>query len=421
MQFYFVTAPVTLSRANKKLTLTPPPKEQLSAGKIESSYVRCGFVAWEVIHARKLIGHNNVITMLEQPELIKGLPKKILPYDVHGGLISQIATMIDARKARALSRPIRIAIINGFGTMLGDNLIGLSALEILLGKIQEDVKLPIEITLFLAWNSATGVESLASNSPFIKEQHVRSTTIEELSTFDAYWDFSALLTLNGYSRQNLHDFYLNQLAIDAKAIPEDLKIPVIRVSGSAYRETKERFKTLALKTPKIFIQFSASNPARSVPLECQRPFLIKILEATNASIYVADTTGTMTELANENLVTNLGAYTEQSIDKYISVINTCDLVVSVDTFALHIAIGLKKPGIGLFSLSNPGLRLTYAIKMKGFLIPGADALPYWDRHKSDDLWESSEKLYIDAWKKLDFDNIIHFVKQGLDYVTLHSN
>jgi ADP-heptose:LPS heptosyltransferase len=94
-------------------------------------------------------------------------------------------------------------------------------------------------------------------------------------------------------------------------------------------------------------------------------------------------------------------FTRHAIDRYLALISLADRVMTVDSLALHVAMGLNKQGNAYFSLSPPEIRLRYAPQINGYLIPDAQALPYWGKHKSDEAWSEYSALYEQAWERLE--------------------
>ncbi len=414
MQFFYVTKDVTLRYGNRELVLTAPPKELLDRNSLSPAHVRCGFIAWEAIKAREALGTVDAAVILpSHHELLRFLPPMIASSASGGCLFKQLEAIAAGRPAEKRSAPIRIALVNGFGTMLGDNLIGVSALEQALSLYKEKYETPIEVHAFLAWNAIPGAEVILARSPVITYVQAHSATLDELRSFDAYWDFSSLLTMSGYDSVNFQDFYLDHLGIDPSLVGSDRKIPSVRVTKSALKEAQEHLAYRAVKRPLIFMQFKASTDARSVPSVVAEKLVRMVLDHTDSTILCAQTDWLGSHSESSGRVVNLGDWTVGNLDRYVSLLALSDLVVSVDTLALHIAMGLRRPGLGLFALSRPELRLTYAPNIDGFLIPGAETLPYWGKHKGDSKWESLKGFYVTAWNNLDIGMFEAILKRKL--------
>lgn len=392
---------MTLRLPGRALELRSPSSEQQLNGELPLDCIRCGFVAWELIQARQQLESSDVVEIPPQAELERHLPYKIPRRSNSEELMNRLREIIKTKKTQSDNRTLRFALVNGFGTMLGDNLVGLSAMKLVLEKLVSIGEFPIEVDAYLAWNAVPGTEQILDRSGLFCRIAKRSLSLLELKSYDAYWDFSSLLRMDGYDDKNFHDFYLDHLGIDPTEIEEEKKVPKVDVCQSSISETKTHLETLNLSGPTVFLQINASTDARSVPHESAWKLVQAILEKTSAHLVYCATTSFSTDAKYKNRLINLGGWTANDLDRYFAAIYLADAVISVDTLALHVAIGLNKPGIGLFALSNPGSRLVYAKNIDGFLIPGAENLPYWKKHKSDSNWHSAESLYLESWLRLD--------------------
>ncbi len=358
-----------------------------------------------MIQARQQLESSDVVEIPPQAELERHLPYKIPRRSNSEELMNRLREIIKTRKTQSDNRTLRFALVNGFGTMLGDNLVGASAMKHVLDKLESIGEYPIEVDAYLAWNAVPGTEQILDRSGLFCRIEKRSLSLLELKSYDAYWDFSSLLRMEGYDDKNFHDFYLDHLGIDPTEIEEKEKVPKVYICQSRVSETKAYLETRNLSGPTVFLQLNASTDARSIPHESAWKLLQAILEKTSAHLVYCATMSYLTDAKYQNRLINLGGWTANDLDRYFAAIYLADAVISVDTLALHVAIGLNKPGIGLFALSYPNLRLAYAKNIDGFLIPGAENLPYWKKHKSDLNWHSAESLYLESWLRLDLNAV----------------
>ena len=103
--------------------------------------------------------------------------------------------------------------MNGTGTMLGDTVVGASVvLHIYNYLCSKGVNL--EIDVYCAWNARPGVEDIWRQTPGIRNVFDSSPTIAKLREYDAYWDYSNLLRMEGYSTEHFGDFYFNHFGVN---------------------------------------------------------------------------------------------------------------------------------------------------------------------------------------------------------------
>ncbi|MGZ4993984.1 MAG: hypothetical protein ACXV79_07465, partial [Methylobacter sp.] len=130
MQCFYVKNNVTLQLPHKQRELFAPSLEALAALQIPTKNVYCGNIAWEVIHAKQNIGEDGVVTLPMSQEIQRILPPAITPWSAGYNLVMQLQNVIHNRAAEKRDQPVKLALLNGVGTMLGDTLVGSSAVEI---------------------------------------------------------------------------------------------------------------------------------------------------------------------------------------------------------------------------------------------------------------------------------------------------
>lgn len=413
MQFFYVTQDITLRYAGKVLHLVAPPKELLDKKSLSLAHLRCGFIAWEAIKAKEMAGDSAAVILPPHPEILRFLPPQIQPFSLGVDLVEQLRQIRGRRPQESKSKPLRIALINGFGTMLGDNLAGLSALEEIVENLKHSGIGDLDIHAYLAWNAIPGTELILSRSPAIDFVQSHSITLAELRTFDAFWDFSSLLKMNGYDSSNIRQFYLDHLGVNPLSSRIPSKPPAVRIDPDVLSETMVKLETHLGNCPFIFLQLKASTDVRSMPTPFSRRLIEAILASFPVSIVLAQQDFEDSFKGNSGRVLNLGHWTANNLDRYMSLIAISRAVITVDTFALHVAQELGKPGVGLFTVLNPAMRLRTDSRVRGLLIPGAESLPYWGKHKSDGNWSSIKPQYEHAWEQLNLNLILSCIQREL--------
>lgn len=402
MQFFFVKKNVVIKQPCKTKCLWAATTKTISQNCVLADRVYCGFIAWEHLHAQEIIGTKNAC--LIDP---KAINPKLLPYCIRsfndaGNLISQLHPVLKTKQNQFSTR---LALINGTGTMLGDTVVGAAVLINVANYLRSRGIAP-EIDVYCAWNARPGVEGIWEQVPGIGKVYGSSLTIAELRQYDAFWDYSHLLLMEGYSSEHFGDFYFNHFGIDPTQVEPQLKLPSIRFNKQAFTDTKSKLIRHGEGKRLIFIQPEASTKARSMP----EAFLVKLIKQLvrndGCRLVIAGALPKGLSNFDRRQIINLQDFTKDNLDRYLSVIALSDYVISVDTLALHVAMGCNKPGVGLFALSEPSIRLKYSHQITGVLIPDAQTLPYWGKHKSDEHWEVHQASYETAWNQLSILQIV---------------
>lgn len=90
---------------------------------------------------------------------------------------------------------------------------------------------------------------------------------------------------------------------------------------------------------------------------------------------------------------------ENTVQQFISLINMCNIIVTADSLALHIAIGLKKPAIALFFCTPPWEIEDYGIAKK-IASPLLEKHFYTDEYKEELTKSISVEEVINAIREL---------------------
>lgn len=406
MQYFYVKNNVTLQLPHKQRQLCPPSPDQLATQQIPIKNVYCGNIGWEVIHAKQILGEDAVVMLPDTPEIQRLLPPLLNPWSVGGDLAVQVQNIIRARPEAKSHQPIRLALLNGVGTMLGDTLVGSSALEIALPQLTEAVG-TIEVHAILAWNARPGTEHILERSPAVSYVQGHAITLENLCHYDAYWDFSTLLRMEGYNSVPLIDFYLNNLGIAPASISPTDKVPVLRLPTALVLEAKSMLAKISQNRKVILIQGQASTPLRSMPDAFLAQLINDLLKATDACVLLTQPLPDGLSTNYPERIIHLEDWCRLSTDHYLALVIASHALISIDSLAIHAAMAAQIPGVAIFTTLSPSLRLAYAPKLSGMLIPEAATLSTWGKHKTDDHWPNEQLAYNQAWAAMDRHSIIN--------------
>ncbi|MGZ5050779.1 MAG: glycosyltransferase family 9 protein [Methylobacter sp.] len=405
MQFFYVKSNVTLQLPHKRHILEAPSPENLAAQQIPIKNLHCGNIAWEVIHAKETVGEQDAVIQPMTAEIQRLLPPAIVAWTEGNDLITQLQNIIRHRPPEKRHEPIKLALINGVGTMLGDTLVGSTAVEIAARQLTAAIG-PIEIHAYAAWNCRPGVENILARSPAISYVQGSSISLDKLCSYDAYWDFSALLRMEGYNTLPLIDFYLKNLGIDPNSIDAAEKLPALRLLNAVVTEAKSLLTEKSKGRKIVLIQGQASTPIRSMPDAFLARLINDVLTQTDACVLLTQPLPEgLSDTQHERLI-HFENWCKPSVDHYLASVAMANAIISVDSLAIHAASAVRMPGIVIFTTLPPELRLTYAPQLTGMLIPDARNLSTWGKHKHDDNWPNQQLEYNQAWAKIDTGAII---------------
>jgi SAM-dependent methyltransferase len=137
------------------------------------------------------------------------------------------------------------------------------------------------------------------------------------------------------------------------------------------------------------------------------------LNTTDARILLTQPLPKGLSIGCADRVVQLEKWCRLSTDHYLALTIAADVLVSIDSLAIHAASAAKIPGIVIFTTLHPDLRLTYAPHLTGLMLPGAATLKTWGKHKTDDNWPEEQVTYNQAWEAMDRTSILDAVKSVL--------
>lgn len=261
---------------------------------------------------------------------------------------------------------IKVFIVNGMGTGLGDGMIGLAALNIFYKKLQKKYK---KIIIDLGQPSVIGDkahQALYNQETIINSYSYLPITVEKLLDYDLIVDNSAMIIRENFPNNNMMDFYLENLGIDPASVPAEEKKIHIKKSELAERILDIPLKVLREQDQRlILLHLSASTPLRSMPRHLIKKAIKKIVEADHRNHVI---TWENIDDVKKDIDAHLGphksrhtnlSFKNYGFDFYTNLISRVDAVVSVDTSAYHIASAFEIPCVTIFQSIDPKIRVAY--------------------------------------------------------------
>jgi hypothetical protein len=412
---FYVLKDSKIEQPGKQAVFLAPSEAALQSVQIDSDHIYTGPLPWDMWQLRHHFGEGHVVTLPIRRVPLHELPPRLLPPSHAGDVVAQLKFHLSKRGRLPLTRPIRLALFNGTGTMLGDTLIGLSAFHLVATHIKKEFP-SIEVDALLAWNARPGVSEIASGNVHITSVHHQTITLRQFCQYDAYWDFSSLLALPGYNTMPLFDFYIEQFGSSPNAIPFTDKTTQLPLDVVLRADACNVLNSHRGTSPFLLVQATASNPLRSIPDDAMLALLRAAAHAGHWHPVVLNPLPKNTPDSLRHGVLDLSQWSAQSIAHCFALIAEIPAVVSVDTLAIHVAGALGKPGVALFTTIDPELRVKYTPSLTGLLIPGARKLPAWGAHKPGKDWLEMEPAYQTAWAQVKWEEILESLKIKLEQV-----
>ncbi len=291
-------------------------------------------------------------------------------------------------------KKIRVAIINGMGGGIGDNIVGMSALNIFYDRLMRHFD-EVEIGIFTLRPRAIPI---LKQETIVNEIYLMPSPIELLFNYDAYIDLSRMTGWPIF-RQEMVDFYLQAMSIDPKSVAPEQKRCFVKINERVKQEIDMYIKALKTSRRKLllFHPFS-SAPIRSIPKEIIPQILRDLIKQTDYLIISVH----RLEFSHPRLVC-LDHLSRFGFDYYAYIVSQMDAIITVDTATYHIADAFSIPTVVLFTSIPPEHRISYYPFVEGILI-GGEKEPLLYKHASAD--KKDLNLFEKYWYELKIETIL---------------
>lgn len=300
-------------------------------------------------------------------------------------------------------KDVNILIINGFVSGIGDNLIGLRALEIFHDKYKDK------------FNSIR-YEIYNENWMRVKDTIVRYGLVSNildfpqpassLAMYDAMIDLDNVHMWQEFATMPMIDCFLLILGIDPSSVDRKDKKLSIPINKFYLDDLAPVFDGIRFKNnkPLLLFQYESSAKIRGITDKSIVSSIIKkLINSSDFNIVI------LSDLDISSYKLYKMKPFSKTLDHYFTIIKNVDYVLTTDTSAYHIADAFNKPTVALFTSINPKLRTSYYDYVTPIYLPGTDNNPifgYFDSNRQEHL-DYVNKL----WKSIKVDEIIKIFKE----------
>ena len=300
----------------------------------------------------------------------------------------------------------KIAINNGFGSSLGDSMIGITAFKSVYPILKEHLQ-NVEIDIIMGWTHDESVVGLYEQVPEFSRFIKQNCTLADLSSYQAVFDFYGLLKLPNYGKIPVVDWCMMWMGLDISNISSRDKRNSIYIPIDAGLEIETLLGEFDGKT--ILLNQAASVDLRSIPSNFMNSLVQHLLDVYPNYRFV---TLQKLDIDHPRILDFTGK--TRNLDLLAALVYKVDCVITPDTYILHLSDATNTPCVALFTSVSPR-RYPYYPLTAGLLLPGATDLPAWDSSKTtNEEWLEFGLLYESAWKSFDLQDI----KSAIDDVIL---
>jgi tetratricopeptide (TPR) repeat protein len=300
-------------------------------------------------------------------------------------------------------KQIKIAVMNGFGSAMGDSVIGFTALrafyQILSNKFEK-----VQLDVYLRFDAVDRLKLVYQQHNIIDQIGGMPIDVSSLLKYDLIVDFSGIISRYDQWASNwtMVDFYIAKFGIDPSKIPPLHKRNLLQLNKEADQAVIPTLAELRTKGKLLLFHPQTSSPTRSIPPEHYSRFLNFLIEKTD--YFIISVTQITFEHPRFQDISNIS----KSFHELCSIVSHCDAILCADTAVYHLADAFNIPTVALFSSIEPPLRIRYYPTVVGILLAGAKESPYYRKHRMENNLpiESVQKL----WNHLDLEMVVSQLK-----------
>ena len=299
--------------------------------------------------------------------------------------------LAELRRRKPARQHFRIAIVNGFGTNLGDSLLGATALSVV-GKYMRSLLPGVSFDLLLGPGTSAAAADFIRNIPGVERVRWSGISLSDFESYDAYFDFSDLLNLPRYYELPPVDWYIWWMGLEPGAVAPVEKRNRIVIRHDAFQKVRSALD--GVRGKKIFFSRRSSVPLRTFPEHEACTFLQGLLDSDESIVAVVEYA---IGFDHPRLLDLSGII--DSTEMLKALLALVDGAIVIDSLPLHLTDATALPTVAI-SASMPADRLVrYYPHACAILLPGAESLPGWGHAKinDQDSWDSMAPAYARAW------------------------
>jgi hypothetical protein len=305
--------------------------------------------------------------------------------------------------AQPFRRHFRLLIVNGFGSNLGDTMIGLTAFRQVLSMLRAELP-AVSVDLMLGWHKDDRLERLVRDVEGIDTVLTQGLSLAEMSRYQGFFDTSGLLLLPRYGKMPMVDWYLWWFGIDPSQVAAAEKRNRVAIPAEIGQAVADHLTPK--NRPRILINPHASVALRSMPERTLR-HLIEHLLSVWPEVDVLSTHQLNMNAPRLHVVSKI----MPTVDHLAALLTQVDGLIGVDTYTQHLADATSTPSVTIMASMEPAVYPYYPLG-ESLSLPGANRLSGWGKAKvAPSDWAAVSSHYEMAWKGLDLDVVLSALRR----------
>lgn len=317
-----------------------------------------------------------------------------------------LAAQLHALRARKPEKQhFRFAIVNGFGSNLGDCTIGITAFRQVASILAQHVP-SLSCDILFGPGTSAATADILGYEPCIERLLYQAPTVAEFAQYDGYFDFTGLINMPKYDQLPTVDWYLWWCGLDPQTIPAEHKRNRGHIRWDAWNAVQALLRDKPGK--KLLFNPKASVPLRTMPEDVALKFAKRLLELEPEIKLVIDQP---MEFKHKRLIDLSGQI--DSPEKFKALVGQMDGVITVNSFASHVADLCSTPAVHMCSCLSGSFYPYYPFSA-AINPPGYEQLPAHGKVKvAEDEWEKIKGDYQAAWARLNPAEVLKLLKEKM--------
>ena len=297
----------------------------------------------------------------------------------------------------------RTAIINGFGTGIGDYIVGLTAWRVARERILRAGFSDVTTEIWARTHGVPRARLVCETEPSITGIRTLPVSGDEFAALDGFWDLSGLLDRPGFREMPTVDFFLECLGVDPASVDDADKRNRIHLPGPVINEVDAALS--CLDRPFVLLHTLSSTPLRNMPTPIIRRVLDEFAACPDFQVASLHTL----PLDDDRYLDLSGLF--RSHWHFCATVSRASGLLSVDTSTYHVADAFGIPSLVVFTTVPPERWIRYYPTVEAVMLDGVRESEFLGLHVSDDPRVLSEIGRY--WERLD---VVALVQRFLDQV-----
>jgi hypothetical protein len=292
---------------------------------------------------------------------------------------------------------LKLSIVNGFGTSIGDYLVGMTAWREVLGRLGRFGIREVDVEMWVRPHGYRNALDVCMADSSLDRVEILPMPVRRFEDRDAFWDLSGLSDRPTAGTKPAVDFFLELMGVDPAGVPArdkrnriSLPLPVVKEVGEAIQDVTGRY---------VVLHPMSGDLLRNMPVEVFRRLCRLVVEKLDCDVA---TLVPLPEMHERHL--DLSATSSQGYLHYCGLVQRSAGIISVDTSIYHIADAFDVPAVVVFSTYSPRLRVAYYPRVDGLLLPGME--PESLRRREEAGQSTTPKDVMQFWMDVDLHDLV---------------